>query len=220
MAVGRVELLRGRHALIRLTEEQDADLIVQWRNQPETAKWLNQPQPLTVDEHLGWFHRALDQGDLLLFFDSIDGTPLGCSSVFDFDSQATSAEWGRLFSASVGGGSVRILEACYLLHRMCFDALGMARLRGWVLADNERAWRLYQFLGWVEEGVRRRHVLIGHTYRDVRLMNASSEDFETQRTTIEKRLYGDDSAPVISGPEAQRLRQTVSAIIQRPLDHR
>ncbi|MDD4857474.1 MAG: GNAT family N-acetyltransferase [Candidatus Krumholzibacteria bacterium] len=215
-----VELMRGRHALIRLTEESDAEMIVKWRNQPDSARWLNQWKPLTIKEHLRWFHEARERGDLLLFFEALDGTPSGCASIFDFDHSGTSAEFGRFFSARPGGGSKRTLEACYLLYRMCFDALGFFRLYAQVWTDNDRAWRLYQFMGWVQEGIRRKHFLAPDGYHDVRVIGIFPDEFAAQRKAIEEKLYGCEPAPGITDSEAQRLREIVSMRIHRPLDRR
>jgi UDP-4-amino-4,6-dideoxy-N-acetyl-beta-L-altrosamine N-acetyltransferase len=211
----RIELIRGKYALIRLTEEADAELIVEWRNQPDRARWLNQWKPLTVEDHLRWFDEARRRGDLLLFFAALDGAPIGCTSVFDFDHYGTSAEWGRLFSAGPGGGSSRMLEACYLLHRMCFEALGFFRLYGRVWADNERAWRLYRFLGWVQEGVLRKHALSPEGYHDVLVIGVFPDEFAAKRAAIEEKLYGTEPPPMITDADAKRLRAIVSERIHR-----
>jgi len=216
----RIELVRGKYSLIRLTQESDAKWIVEWRNNPDISKWLNQWKPLTIEEHLRWFNQARERGDLLIFFESMDGMPVGCTSIFDFDHLGTSAEWGRLFSAQLGGGSIRIIEACYLLHLLCFDALGFFRLHGRVWVDNDRAWRLYQLLGWVQEGIRRKHVLSPDGYHDVRMISIFSEEFNAKRMLIEKKLYGSEQAPVIKSAEAARLRVVVSKCIHRDLNSR
>jgi RimJ/RimL family protein N-acetyltransferase len=212
----RIELVRGRYALLRATEAGDAESIVQWRNQPETARWLNQLEPLTVDAHLRWYDAARRRGDLLLFFEGLDGEPVAACSVFDFNHPGTTAEWGRLFSS--GGGGKRTLEACYLLHRMCFDALGFFRLYGHVWTDNERAWRLYQFLGWVKEGVRRQHDWTPEGYHDVYEVACFHDEFDAQRRVLETRLYGESPPPQITDAEARRLRQVVGALIHRDLE--
>lgn len=204
--------------MLRLTEEGDAEHIVGWRNQPETARWLNQTEPLTVEQHLSWFHGAHERGDLLLAFDSLDGEPVGCCSVFDFDRPGTTAEWGRLFVSRVGGGSSRTLEGCYLVHRLCFDALRFHRLFGRVWADNDRAWRLYQFLGWVKEGVRRKHWLGADGYHDVFVIGVFPEEFAAQRRAVESKLYGSESPPVLTEEDGRRLRGIVGARIHRALD--
>jgi hypothetical protein len=113
-----------------------------------------------------------------------------------------------------------MLEACYLLHRMCFDALGFFRLYGQVWADNDRAWRLYQFLGWVQEGVRRKHFLGPDGYHDVLVIGVFPGEFAAQRKAIEKKLYGSGSPPAILDSEGERLRGIVSALIHRSLDRR
>lgn len=212
----RIELVRGRYALLRVTEAGDAESIIKWRNQPDTSHWLNQVEPLTVEAHLRWYRAARERGDFLLFFEGIDGEPFACCSVFDFNYPGTTAEWGRLFSA--GGAGKRMLEACYLLHRLCFDALNFFRLYGRVWSDNERAWGLYQFLGWAKEGVLRKHEWTPGGYHDVNVIACFPEEFGAQRGAIESRLYGKESPPQISDAEARRLRQVVGALIHRDLD--
>jgi RimJ/RimL family protein N-acetyltransferase len=173
-----------------------------------------------VEDHLVWFEKAQRRGDLLLFFEDLEGAPIGCCSIFDFDRSGTSAEWGRLFSARLGGGSSRILEACYLIHRMCFEVLGFFRLHGQVWADNERAWRLYRFFGWVKEGIRRKHVLMQDGYHDVFVIGIFPKEFDARRKTVEEKLYGSESPPVIKDAEARRLLRIISERIHRPLDRR
>ena len=77
---GRVELLRGAHVLLREMDEDDAQLVVAWRNGPESRKWLIQWDLLTVDVHLEWFRKAKRRGELLIMFDALDGEPVGATS--------------------------------------------------------------------------------------------------------------------------------------------
>ena len=52
---------------------------------------------------------------------------------------------------------------------------GLTRVELFVRTDNERAIRLYEKHGFVKEGLLRRHVRIGGTYRDSYLMSLLSE---------------------------------------------
>jgi RimJ/RimL family protein N-acetyltransferase len=205
----RVELLRGAQILLRLTQESDAERIVEWRNRPDTVRWLYQWEPLTVEAHLRWFRAAPDRGDLLLVFETLEGEPIGCTSLQDFDHLASQAEWGRLCAAQIGARSHGILEGCYLLNRMCFEALDFIRIHGHVSTANERAWRLYQFLGWVEEGVRRKHWVHPGGYDDVRVISVLPEEFEAARRGVESKLYGDGPIPAFSEDQVAVARECV-----------
>ena len=202
------ELVSGRRVRLREMRESDAPHVVEWRNRPEIREWLIQWKPLTVDSHLRWHAKRVEAGDLFLVFETLDGQPVGSSSLQDFDAMGKSAEWGRLCSARMGGHPLGILEGCYLLHRLCFGALQMFRLHGAVAAENERAWRLYQFLGWRDEGLRRKHwPKPDGTHFDVRVIGLFADEFEAARAPVEAKLYGDEApVPVITPEDAARIR--------------
>jgi RimJ/RimL family protein N-acetyltransferase len=188
-------------------EESDAPLVVEWRNRPDTREWLIQWEALTVETHLRWFRGRSEAGDLLVVFDTLDGEPVASTSLQDFDRPGTSAEWGRLCAARIGGNPHAILEGCYLLHRMCFEALGMFRVRGSVASDNQRAYRLYQFLGYQTEGLRRKHWVKPGGYSDVIEIGIFPEEFAAQRPALEEKLYGVEPPPEFDAAHLATLRE-------------
>jgi UDP-4-amino-4,6-dideoxy-N-acetyl-beta-L-altrosamine N-acetyltransferase len=203
------ELVRGKHVYLREMEESDAPHIVEWRNRPDTKQWLVQWEPLTVKSHIKWMKQRREAGDLLLMFDSLEGEPVAMTSLQDFDPPGTSAEWGRLCARSIGGNRHATLEGCYLLHRMCFDALHMFRLIGTVAAANERPYRLYQFLGYQDEGLRRKHVVYQDGYFDIIEIGLFEEEWEAARPQVEAKLYPDGDVPVISEELAEDIRRRI-----------
>lgn len=205
----RIELLRGTRVSLRRMDEADAADVVEWRNREDTRKWLIQWKPLTRAEHLEWFKRASQRGDLLFMFDGLDGRPIGTCSVYDFDHPGTSAEWGRICAAKIGGNPGGILEGCYLTHRLCFEVLHLVRLHLSVAADNERALRLYEFLGYAREGLRRRHWAFPGGRCDVVPMGLFPDEFEQSRPAVEGKLYPDAAVPEISDEKAARIRKAL-----------
>ena len=210
MAVHPLELIRGRHVYLREMDESDAPYVVEWRNRPDTREWLIQWEPLTVGTHLRWFRGRSAAGDLLIVFETLDGERVASTSLQDFDQPGTSAEWGRLCAARIGGNPHAILEGCYLLHRMCFEALQMFRVRGSVASENQRAYRLYQFLGYQKEGLRRKHWVRSNGYFDVIEIGIFAEEFAAARSALEAKLYGVEPPPEVSAAEAARLRDRLA----------
>jgi RimJ/RimL family protein N-acetyltransferase len=206
-ATANRELLRGQFVLVRLTEECDAEQIVGWRNAPEAARWLYQWKPLTVQDHLAWFRKARERGDLLVNFETLEGEAVGCSSIHAFDHEGTSAECGRICAARVGGNPAGMYEGLYLLHRLCFEALGMVRTWSRVATENERSWHLFQSLGYVEEGVLRKHWIHPNGYDDVHVAGLFPDEFREARKALEAKLYGSGPAPEISAEVAARIRE-------------
>ena len=206
-----LELMRGRHVLLREMRDSDAPYVVEWRNSPEIREWLIQWQPLTVESHLRWVEARVRAGDVMFVFETLDGTPIGSCSLQDFDRPGTSAEWGRLCSARIGGHPHGILEGCYLVHRVSFEIMRMFRLHGAVATSNERAWRLYQFLGWQEEGVRRKHwAKSDGSHFDARVIGLFPDEFARARPAVEAKLYGGGPVPSVTEAHAARARESLA----------
>lgn len=210
MSNGSPELIRGKHVFLREMEERDAPHIVEWRNHPDTAKWLTSWSPLTVESHVRWMKSRKQAGDLLLMYETLDGEPVAMTSLQDFDKPGTSAEWGRLCARTIGSNGHAILEGCYLLHRMMFGVLGMFRLIGTVATTNQRPYRLYKFFGYQDEGLRRKHWVHADGYFDVIEIGIFEEEWEAARGAIEAKLYADGAVPEISDELAARIRGLVS----------
>src|SRR5262249_22541354 len=62
--------------------------------------------------------------------------PVGTGSIYELDRVRTSAQWGRLCAARIAGSAQSILEACYLVHRICFEVLGMQGLHDSLISGN------------------------------------------------------------------------------------
>lgn len=203
-------LLGGAYASIREMTATDAPLIVAWRNRDDVKKWLIRWEPLTLEAQLKWFEGARAQGDLLLMFETLDGEAVGTGSIYGFDRLRLSAEWGRLCAARIGGQPHPMMEACYLVHRICFEVLGMRRLHGALASENSRSYRLNNSLGYVQEGFRRKHWAHPEGYQDVIEIGLFSEEFGKQRPMIEKRLYRDHPLPEITDERAELIRRALS----------
>jgi RimJ/RimL family protein N-acetyltransferase len=207
----RGRLLAGTHVSIREMVESDAPLVVEWRNRPETQRWVYQWAPLTPEGQLAWFRGARERGDLLFVFETLAGEPIATAAVYDFDRRlGNAAQWGRLCGARIGAGPQSLLEGCYLVHRICFEILGLRRLSVAVVSENLVSLRLNRMLGYVEEGVQRRHWRHpSGVLEDVVLLGVFPEEFEAQRPVIEKLLYRGQPAPVLAPGQVESIRSAL-----------
>lgn len=55
----------------------DAQLLFEWRNDPETRKMSRDTSELVWDNHVAWLSRRLQQGDHGLYIATLDGSPVG-----------------------------------------------------------------------------------------------------------------------------------------------
>jgi RimJ/RimL family protein N-acetyltransferase len=181
-------LIEGRYAFVREMEEEDASIVVEWRNSTDVARWLVQWKPLSVEEHLAWF-KAARLRDVLMMFCTRNGQAIGTASFYGFDHKRTCAEWGRVCSVRETSKFLGVVECCYLAHRLAFEQLGLCRLHCACAADNMSSIRFNVRLGYVQEGYRRKHLLTADGYRDVVEWGMFPDEFLKAQVVLEKLLY-------------------------------
>lgn len=142
----------GNHAItLRLAEERDLPTTLAWRNRDDARVWFKTSDPLTMEQHAGWFRRYQDKDDDFLFVVEADGQLVGQAAVYDIDWSAGTAEVGRFLVAPEAAGRGLIGQACQLLVECCEKTLGLSYLFLEVFENNQRAIRVYDRNGFTEE---------------------------------------------------------------------
>jgi diamine N-acetyltransferase len=136
---------------LRLIEEKDLETTLSWRNRDEVRIWFKTSGEIALEQHCRWFQRYLQKDDDFLFVVEVDGELVGQASVYDIDWESLHGEVGRFLVATECGGKGYIDQACKELIRTCADTFGLDRIFLEVLERNDRAIRLYQHNGFVEE---------------------------------------------------------------------
>lgn len=160
-------LARGRLAL-RATTLADCDFVVAAESHPRAAPYVGQ---WSVDRH-----RACITGTSgVHWIIEAGGDPIGYAILQGADDPDHSLLLRRLVIASPGRGHGR--DAVRLLARYCFETLAFHRLWLYVAVDNPRAHRLYQGLGFVEEGIARECVFEGDRYSSMHIMSLLDREY-------------------------------------------
>lgn len=66
-----------RALTIRSAGPADAEMLLAWRNDPETRRWSRTPGPVLAVEHRAWLERSLADGDRMLFVVEDSDGPVG-----------------------------------------------------------------------------------------------------------------------------------------------
>ncbi|MFC4860139.1 GNAT family N-acetyltransferase [Pseudomonas sp. MAHUQ-62] len=136
---------------LRLIEEQDLLATLSWRNREEARVWFKSSGLLSYEQHRNWFLRYQEKDDDFLFVIEADGNLVGQASVYGIDWDSGTAEVGRFLVAPEGAGKGYIHRACTELARFCGTELNLEYIFLEVFEHNERALRIYQQNGFVEE---------------------------------------------------------------------
>ena len=72
---------------LRPMAEEDAELIVEWRNKPELKRFFISQTDFTIEGHLKWFRTMKESGRAcqMMIIDKKDDKPLGSVDIKDID---------------------------------------------------------------------------------------------------------------------------------------
>lgn len=164
-------MLAGTRVVLRPGRDDDLDTIYRIYADLDTwaARSSRPPQPLTFESFRGWYAPAAAAPDGVEFVIEVDGRPVGRCGMFGEDPLARHAEVGiALVPEACGQGFGT--DALRVLVGFLFTARNLQRLHLETLAANAPARASYRKVGFVEEGVLRRHAFVGGTYVDTVLM--------------------------------------------------
>lgn len=141
-------VLEGRFVNLRSVREDDAEFILNIRNNPEISKYLP-PLNVTVEQQRAWITKQRADNDSYYFIieDNKKLQSLGTISIYDIE--LTHGESGRL--CSIGEPCANI-EAIYLFNYFVFEILKFEYMCGWVIAGNAPVSSLNKKFGYVPNG--------------------------------------------------------------------
>jgi RimJ/RimL family protein N-acetyltransferase len=135
---------------IRPAELSDSEKTWRYRRLPSVGQWLSN-SPGDLEEYSKWFGDPGRLAKTLII--ELDGVVIGdlMLSIEDAWAQSEIADQARGVQAELGWclspeheGHGYATEAVTELMRICFDELGLRRVKADCFADNEASWRLME----------------------------------------------------------------------------
>ena len=154
---------------LRPMTEDDAELIVAWRNKPELKRFFISQADFTIEGHLKWFRTMKESGRAcqMMIIDKRDDRPLGSVDIKDIDHDHHKGEYGIFIGDEAARGRGIGTEAAKLMIQYGFEKLGLHRIYLRALAGNEQAIRSYEKAGFKHEGYLKDDVCINGKFVDI-----------------------------------------------------
>ena len=133
--------LKGEFVILRSVNKSDFAKIIEWRNNPEINRYLNQPYKLTLELQSKWYkEKYLNSNDILfVMIEQKNGRRIGTIGINDLDYKNRIGIIGRLLIGEKKyRGSVELIEANLLLHDYSFYTLQIEKLYGHVVVENKK----------------------------------------------------------------------------------
>ncbi len=143
---------------MRAPLRSDSAVLLTGRNSQQVHPFLFGNHTITMDEHRKWLENRLADKDKPIFLLLQDNKPLGLVNLTHLDKEHKRGEWAFwIWAPDAPKGAGTAMLAAFLdelfLHR------GLRKLCALVLVSNKRSLHLHKKLGFVEEGMLKKHVL-------------------------------------------------------------
>jgi RimJ/RimL family protein N-acetyltransferase len=178
-------MIIGRRVRLRPVEEEDLPRFVSWLADPEVRRHLALYHPMGMEQERRWFEANVTAGDTQAW--SIDcravpSTPevwqhIGSCGFHAIDWRNRVGELGILIGAKDYWGQGYGTDATRTLVRWGFGTLNLNRIFLKVFADNARAIRCYEKVGFQLEGRLRQDNFDNGAYRDTLVMGILREEY-------------------------------------------
>jgi len=172
-------ILRGERVTLRTPQFQDADRSYKWFADPEVTRYLplagKGELPMDAIREFIERVRRSDSQELAVSIE-VEGEYVGCGGLRNIDSE--SAELSIVIGERRFEGRGIAHEAAMLLLRHAFDTLGLKTVWLIVRADNQRALKLFERLGFVRNQLLPGAVVVDGEPKDKWKMALSRESFQ------------------------------------------
>ena len=167
---------------------RDKEMIRQWRNLPEVAKYMYTNHQITQDEHEKWFQRILDDASSRYWIIECDAQDVGLVNVYHLDKKNLRCYWAFYVSSPDvrGKGVGSFVE--YSILNYVFEELNLNKLCCEVLMDNEAVINMHKSFGFVQEGIFREHVIKGEKHANIVSLSMLRCEWKALKSKIAKRL--------------------------------
>lgn len=173
---------------MREIKEQDLRLIYDWRNSEKIHSKMLTNHKIKWDEHIKWFEKSKKTKVKLSFIFEYNKIPIGYIGYQDLDFENQRVSIGLYLAES----SNNILDAgimiSYFSLEYAFKELKINKIWTYVLKKNKKALKLNKYMGYLEEGMLRKHFLKSGILEDACLLGILKEEWNEKKIIIEKTL--------------------------------
>jgi RimJ/RimL family protein N-acetyltransferase len=179
-------VLSGRKILLRAFARADLEAYRHWLDDPRVTEFLEMGARPTRDADCEAFWRLADEAEDAIVFAVAErkaGKTVGTCGLYLIQWMARRAQFNILIGEPSAWDKGYGTEAARLILAYAFDVLNLNSVQLGVNADNARAVRSYEKVGFVHEGVRRQFVYRNGRYYDMVMMSALRDDYRARKKT-------------------------------------
>ncbi len=169
--------ISGENIDLLTIEEEDIEWMRDNINDPEIRAYTSRRYPVNIKQEKEFFEESVSSGDNKVhLMISYEGERRGVISLMDIDMERGNAEIGLWISSEEQGKGIGT-EASRLMTDYGFKELRLHRIFARVFEHNPASARVWEKLGYEEEGVMREHGFIDGDYQNLRIYGILREEW-------------------------------------------
>jgi diamine N-acetyltransferase len=164
-------MIHGDRITLRAIERQDLPDYVRWLNDPKVLEYFGSPVPLSLAQEERWYEQMLQDSETCAFAVEFERQHIGGAGFNQIDGRHAHAEVGlfigppELWDRGLGA------DVLQTMLRFGFAQMNLHRIYLRVFAENKRAIRLYEKMGFQHEGRWRQNEFRHGRYHDILWMS-------------------------------------------------
>ncbi len=174
-------MLKGEKITLRPLNIEDAKHTLELRYDVEANKSLiAYPYPVNIENEREWIENLYPKGVRENIYFAIEENTsnkfVGYLSLQKINYINRNGNFGVILLKKFRGKGYSV-EAMKLFFTYVFNQINLRKIKLEVLKENEKAIKIYQDLGFNEEGILKEHIYQDGKYKDLLLMSLFSKDF-------------------------------------------
>ena len=163
---------------LRPIQENELEMIMNWRMLPEITEYMYTDPKLTIEDQQRWYRSLHERKDIIAFMIEVDHTPCGILNITNIDYNNKRCSWGYYMAVKEKRSLKLAMTIEWNLYDYVFDVLGMNKLEGEIFSFNKNVLRIHQMCGSNIEGELREHIFKNGNYYDVTVTGILKEEWQ------------------------------------------
>lgn len=176
---------------INLTPVQDShlELIMNWRNSEEVAKYMYTEDKITLDKQKIWWDRTKNSTSSKYWMIEFEGKLLGVANLADIKQTHKSCLWAfYLGDNSVRGQGIGS-KVEYNVLKHVFEEMNFNKLCCEVLVENDKVIKMHEGFGFKREAHFRDHIFKNEKFHDVVGLSMLKSEWEAEKDNLYDKVY-------------------------------
>lgn len=162
----------------RPVREEELEMVMNWRMQPEITKYMYTDPVLTIEQQRKWYQTSRQDKDNETYMIEVNEIPAGILNITDIDRKNQRCTWGYYVAVK----ELRSLDLALMLEWNVYDYafyhLGLNKVAGEIFSFNKAVLRIHQMCGSEIEGKLKAHIYKNGEFYDVTLTGITKQRWE------------------------------------------